>query len=300
VFRQPIGTGPVQVSVGHWTDAQAQTGCTVVLFDRPAQAVVDVRGGAPGTRETDLLGDGHLVEAVDAILLAGGSAFGLAAAAGVTSWLRERGRGVQSPAGTVPIVPSAILYDLAVGDPTWPDESSGRSACDSARPVDELGRGRVGVGAGATIGKLWAGRPARPGGFGMARIERVSLGTVTALVAVNSAGDVLRSSGAAATADERLQLLESTVATDGRTATTLGVLLVEGAVDRRALVRCAVAAHDGLARTIRPCHTIFDGDVIFAVGLRHGTPEATDVLRLSVAAELAVELAVIDAVTAGI
>src|SRR5437870_5476304 len=160
----------IRASAGHWTDHNALTGCTVVLFDRLAPAVVDVRGGAPGTRETDLLAPGRLVRSVDAILLAGGSAFGLAAADGVMRYLREQDRGVSTPAGPVPIVPAAVIFDLAVGLPIAPNADAGYQACLSARPIGDLPRGRIGAGVGATTGKLLGGSAQR-GGLGVSTVR---------------------------------------------------------------------------------------------------------------------------------
>ncbi len=286
----------IGVSAGHWTSTEARTGCTVVLFDRPAPAVVDIRGGASGTRETSLLGSGDLVQTVDAILLTGGSAFGLAAADGVMSYLQERGRGVRTPAGVVPIVPSAVLFDLAVGEPVWPVAENGRAACEAAGSLLELERGQAGAGTGATTAKLLLDRPAERGGLGLGSCDLPGVGSLHVIVAVNSIGNVMTGTDSE---DIRPQLLSGLVATqDAPTATTLAIVIVDAPVDRRALVRCAVAAHDGFARRIRPCHTIFDGDVVFAVGLQSGETSPQRTLSYSVAAELAVERAIIDAITA--
>jgi L-aminopeptidase/D-esterase-like protein len=291
---------PIQAKVGHWTNGEAQTGCTVILFDRPAPAVVDVRGGAPGTRETDLLAPGRLVRSVDAILLTGGSAFGLAAADGVMRYLQEQGRGVATPAGPVPIVPTAVIYDLAVGRATAPDAESGRRACLAAVPIADLRRGKVGAGTGATTGKIYR-TAIRRGGFGMATVT-LAIGTVTALVVVNAVGAVVGAETGidvlSGDADRRSELLDGLIEVGIHEATTLGVVLVNAPVDESALVRCAVSAHDAFARCIRPCHTIFDGDLVFAVGLAGGAPPPSDVLRVTTATELALEQAVIDAVVA--
>ncbi|MEA2595690.1 MAG: hypothetical protein QOF01_2159 [Thermomicrobiales bacterium] len=294
------GDSPIDVVAGHWTDRDALTGCTVVLFDRPAPAVVDVRGGAPGSRETDLLAPGRLVRSVDAILLTGGSAFGLAAADGVMRFLQEQGRGVATPAGPVPIVPAAVIYDLAVGKPIAPDAGSGYSACLAAGPIGNLERGQVGAGTGASTGKLFGGRASR-GGFGAATIAWAD-SSVTALVAVNSAGAVFDANSnrdaLGGEADGREQLLVGAPDVGERQATTLGIVLVSAPVDETALTRCAVAAHDAFARSIRPCHTIFDGDLVFAVGLVRGAPSPVEVVGVTTATELAMERAIVDAVTA--
>ena len=289
-------------TVGHWTDAAAKTGCTVVVFDRSTPAIADVRGGAPGTRETDLLGPGRLVQAVDAIVLTGGSAFGLASADGVMMELRALGRGVATPAGPVPIVPAAVIYDLAVGSPVSPTAASGSAAFSARGPVESLARGQVGAGTGATTGKMFAPERPQRGGVGYGVVELEAGERVHALAVVNSAGTVVDpGTGEQALMHgsrvDRSALLSRLSAPHDRSATTLVVVVVEARCDRRALERCGVAAHDGLARAIWPCHTLFDGDVVFAAGLEDGAPDGTDIVRLSVAAELAVERAIVDAVT---
>jgi L-aminopeptidase/D-esterase-like protein len=297
--------GPVGVRVGHWTDREARTGCTVVLFDRAVQAAVETRGGAPGTRETDLLAAGKLVRRVDAILLTGGSVFGLAAADGVVRYLSEQGRGFPTSAGPVPIVSAAVIYDLAVGRPLAPDASSGYAACVDAREASEAARGAIGAGAGATVGKASRGVEEGRGGFGIGRCGCPE-GDVTAFVVVNAFGDVvdpstghLVSNSRTSVRDRREEIIRCA---DAQTAlgenTTLAVVVVAAPCDHDGLIRCTVAAHDGLARAIRPCHTIFDGDVVFAATVQDGAPTPEQVLRLTVAAEMAVERAVVDAVAA--
>jgi L-aminopeptidase/D-esterase-like protein len=294
------GTEAIRATVGHWTDHEAKTGCTVVLFDSPAPTVADVRGGAPGSRETDLLAPGMLVRRADAILLTGGSAFGLTAADGVMRFLQEQGRGVTTPAGPVPIVPTAVIFDLAVGRPAAPDAESGRAACLAAGPIERIERGRVGVGCGATTGKMFAADPHR-GGFGVSTVGWPG-GSVTALVAVNAVGSIVDPSTGRGVLngepDQRERLLDAAAVFGGREATTLAVVLVDAPDDEAGLRRCAVAAHDAFARTIRPCHTIFDGDLVFAAGMRTGFPLPVDIARVAMATELATERAVIDAVTA--
>lgn len=295
MFDQPHDDTPVGVSAGHWTNAADRTGCTVVLFDRPAPAVLDVRGGAPGTRETALLGPGDLVQSVDAILLTGGSAFGLGAADGVMRFLADRGRGVSTAAMTVPIVPAAVLFDLAVGNPTWPTAEHGYAAAESAVPLPDLPRGPVGAGSGATTAKMFGAAEASAGGIGVGRCDIPGGGAVAAIVAVNAAGAVVTDTAAA---DPRLALLGRATSPSERTSTTLAVVVVDAPTDERTLRRAAISAHDGMARRIFPCHTLFDGDVVFAVGLRRGTVAPVAVLATSVAAELAVERAIVDAIDA--
>ncbi len=298
----PVATGAIGVTAGHWTDGTAVTGCTVVLFDRPAPTVVDVRGGAPGTRETDLLAPGRLVRHVDGLLLTGGSAFGLAAADGVMRHLAGHGRGFVTAAGPVPIVPAAVIYDLAVGRPIAPDSAAGLAACRIAGPIEELSRGRIGVGTGATTGKLFGGVGER-GGFGIGSFSWPS-GSVTALVAVNAVGEVVDpSTGVPLLAPDRPRDRRAEVVERGSFArvgesTTLAVVLVSTPVDETALARCAVAAHDAFARAIRPSHTIFDGDLVFASGRLSGSPTAVETMIIATATELAVERAIVDAVTA--
>ncbi len=283
----------IGVTIGHASDPDALTGCTVVLFDRPAPAVVDVRGGAPGTRETSLMGEGDLVQSVDAILLTGGSAFGLAAADGVMSFLREVGRGVQTPAGPVPIVPAAVLFDLGVGKPIWPTARFGTAACEAAKPLEEVERGLIGAGIGATTNKLFGPSQRQRGGIGFASESLGDLGAVHAITAVNSFGRVTD----AVEVDPRRQLLTEMKSTEEtRTSTTLSVVLIDAPVDRRTLVRAAVAAHDAFARLIRPCHTIFDGDVVFVAALQSGECSSQRTLAYSTAAELAVENSIRDAI----
>ena len=296
MFQFPSGSeSPITVLAGHWTNPKARTGCTVILFDRPASAVADVRGGAPGTRETDLLAPGQLVGSIDAILLTGGSAFGLNAAGGVMTFLRDHQRGVTTSAGPVPIVPAAVIFDLSVGEPSWPSPENAITACRDAVPLRELERGQVGAGAGATIRKMFPGVTSVRGGVGIGHVDLDVDSSITAIAVVNAAGDVLLDSNAP---DLRTGLLQNAAGITAREATTLLAVILDVPVDQRVLHRAATAAHSAIARKIRPSHTIFDGDTVFAAGLRIGAIEPAEVLRYSVAVELAVERAIIDAVTA--
>ncbi len=275
---------PANVRIGHWTDADACTGCTVVLFDQLTPTIVDIRGAAPGTRETDLLGPDKSVGAVDAILLTGGSAHGLAAADGVMDVLRDQGRGVPTRAGAVPIVTAAVIYDLAIGQPVWPTADAGRAAAASLVAIDQAAMGTVGVGAGATYRKAWPMLAPRPGGIALAAQEIEGLGIAWALVVLNAIGD---------TADNRALLLTDPSQRDERSNTTLMSILLYGPADAKTLRRCAVAAHDGLARLIRPAHTQFDGDAAFVSALQPLTDiEAAQSFQWAVATELAVESAI--------
>ena len=267
------------VKVGHHTLRDRPTGCTVVLTEGGATAAVDVRGAAPGTRETDLLDPTNTVQQVHAIVLAGGSAFGLSAADGVMQYLSERDIGYDTRVARVPIVPAAILYDLGIGDdpsirPTA--ECGYRAATAASRdPVDE---GNVGAGAGATVGKLGGGRGrAMKGGIGSAVIDLGGGVRVGALVAVNAVGDVVdpetgaivagvRTADGVGFADART-LLRTPRRTEARGGenTTIGVVATNAVLDKAQLAVVARMAHDGLARAVRPAHTPADGDTIFAI-----------------------------------
>lgn len=277
--------------IGHWTDQEALTGCTVLLFDRLAPASFEARGGAPGTRETDLLRPSASVRSVDAILLSGGSAPGLSAADGVVRYLQEQGRGFPTPAGPVPIVPAAIIFDLAVGAPVSPTSEGGYAACMAADDPQSVRRGAVGAGIGARIGAMGMGA-SQPGGFGAATVT-CAAGTVSAYMVVNAAGEVITPD---LDSDLRDRLLTMPMPGEGRESTTIGVVVTDAMVDHRTLERMTIAAHDGMARMIRPCHTAVDGDAIFSVGLRSGAVDTMMTMALCVAAEIAVERAILDAV----
>jgi L-aminopeptidase/D-esterase-like protein len=263
--------------VGHHTDARRPTGCTVILADGGAVAGVDVRGAAPGTRETDLLDPGNTVARVDAVLLAGGSAFGLDAAGGVVAWLESRGIGLPVGPARVPIVPAAILFDLWIGDPSIrPDALAGRLACEAASAAPPA-QGSVGAGAGATVGKLWGIGRAMRGGIGTASV-RVGGVTVAALIVVNAVGDVIDPDTgrplAGARSEDGTRLIGTTAMLlagalppllQAGAATTIGCVATDAQLDKAQCRRLAQSAHDGLARTIDPIHTAFDGDTIFAL-----------------------------------
>ena len=272
--------------VGHATDRQGATGCTVILCPEGAACAVDVRGGAPGTRETDLLGAGRLVQQVHGICLAGGSAFGLAAADGVMRWLEERGCGFDTGVARVPIVPAAILFDLAVGDPrARPDAAMGYAACQAASggPVAE---GSVGAGTGAVVGTILGPQGARKGGVGTASRLLPAGWTVAALVVLNCYG------GVRDPATGRWLVGPPPEAGDGPawpgagTHTTLMVVATDAPLPRDALYRVAQVAHTGLARVVSPVHTWVDGDVAFALatGRRPGQPGMADWMAIAAAA----------------
>jgi L-aminopeptidase/D-esterase-like protein len=284
-----------QFRIGHWTDSDAKTGCTVVLFSNLVPAVVDIRGGSPATRETDLLSHDKLVGKVDAILLTGGSAFGLGAADGVMRYLREQGRGWPTRVLPVPIVAAAALYDLGTGEPVWPDGDAGYSACLAAVEHVDVGVGAVGVGTGATFRKVWTGLPPLQGGIGIANVSAGDAGKVYAVVAVNAIGDVMSSPTHVDGRSDLVQPGPRPVAE--RESTTLGVVIVDVPCSRRTLSRVAVSAHDSIARSIVPAHTLFDGDAVFAAGLQESAQsDASLDLMIAVAAELAMEQAIAVAV----
>ncbi len=250
------------ILVGHDTDPVGLTGCTVVLAPPGTVGSGEVRGGAPGTRETDLLRPGMLVEEVHAVLLTGGSAFGLAAADGVMRYLEERGVGFDAQVARVPIVPAAVLFDLAVGDPrARPDAESGRRACLAA--AAEVPEGSVGAGTGATVAKVRGMSGAMKGGIGTVAVREGDL-VVGALVAVNALGEVVDEDGSVI-AGARGEPGEGEGAPPCPTNTTIGVLATNARLSKERAHLLALAAHDGLERAIRPCHTIFDGDTVFTL-----------------------------------
>jgi L-aminopeptidase/D-esterase-like protein len=266
------------VRVGHATDAEGLTGCTVVLCEKGAVAGVDQRGGAPGTRETDLLRPMHLVQEVHAVLLTGGSAFGLAAADGVVRYLEEQGAGFDAGAARVPIVPAAVLFDLDLGDPqARPDAAMGRAACRAA-DADPVPMGNVGAGTGATVGKILGPKRAMKAGLGSAAIDLGGGLVVGALMAVNALGDVVRPSTGEILAGARKigsDALADTLSTMrgfvGKAAlrfaanTVIGVVGTNARLSKEEINKVAQMAQDGIARAIRPAHTLFDGDTLFAL-----------------------------------
>jgi len=264
------------IKVGHFTDSRRPTGCTVVLCESGAATGVDVRGSAPGTRETDLLSPINTVEQAHAILLSGGSAFGLDAAAGVVRYLEEKNIGFPTRTARVPIVPAAILFDLGIGDPKIrPNADSGYRACESARsgPIEE---GSVGAGAGATIGKIGPGRPMK-GGIGTSSIKLPNGIVVGAIVAVNAVGNIIdpktgRIVAGARTADGKgfVDIIDWYRAGNASGQgpgenTTIGVVATNAVFTKTQMTKIAEMAHDGMARTINPTHTPNDGDVLFAM-----------------------------------
>ncbi len=301
------------LKLGHFTHPARATGCTVVLCEAGAVCGVDVRGGAPGTRETDLLRPDNLVEQVHAVLLTGGSAFGLDAAGGVMRWLEERGHGLEVGPVRVPIVPAAVLFDLLHGDPAIrPDAASGYAACVAASSSSTHAvpaQGNVGAGAGAVVGKLFGPARAMKGGIGSAAFKAGAI-TVGAVVAVNAIGDVIdpttgRVVAGARSADGRAllgsmqALLRGDLPERARAgmATTIGVVGTDAQLTKAQANKLASMAHDGLARAINPAHTMQDGDTLFAVATgASGKPG--DLTVLGALAAHAVAQAVLNAVRA--
>jgi L-aminopeptidase/D-esterase-like protein len=262
------------VRVGHWTDPVGMTGVTVVVPPEPNVTAVEVRGAAPGTRETALLAPGMKVESVQAIALCGGSAFGLDAASGVVEELERRGVGHPTMAGVVPIVPAAVIFDLAVGDPkARPGPAAGAAALRSASS-DPVAMGNVGAGTGATVAGWRAAW--RKGGTGSAAVGLDGGAVIGALAVVNAVGDVFTLEGEALTGGDAVPG-PPVLPPDPVANTTLVVVATDGAFDRSALQRIMVRAHDALAVCLRPGHTRYDGDAVFAVscGDRVADPDVT-------------------------
>lgn len=276
------------IRIGHAHDEEALTGCTVILCEQGAVGGVDQRGGAPGTRETDALHLAHLVDVVHAVVLAGGSAFGLDAASGVVRYLEERGIGFDTGVAKVPIVPAAILFDLNIGDPKIrPDSQMGYQACLNASS-DAPAEGNVGAGMGATVGKILGIGQAMKGGIGCAGLHIGRGVLVTAIAAVNAFGDIIDPQNGKIIAGTRslekgplrigtkgyfadtLEVMKSLV---GRTVlafaarghTVIGCVITNARLSKEQATKVAQMAQDGIARAVRPAHTLLDGDTIFAL-----------------------------------
>jgi L-aminopeptidase/D-esterase-like protein len=304
------------IKVGQAQNLDALTGVTVVLCDDGTTGGVDQRGGAPGTRETDLLRPMHLVNYVNAVMLAGGSAFGLDAAGGVVKFLEEKGIGFKTANGRVPIVPAAILFDLGIGKAdVRPDAAMGYQACLNASNLPPL-QGNAGAGTGATVGKILGIKGAMKSGIGTASLDLSSGIVIGAVVAVNPFGDVIDPNSGAILAGARslsaspikigepgsfadtLVVMKSMV---GRAIinfashqnTVIGVVATNAKLTREETNRLAVMAHNGIARTIRPAHSLFDGDTLFS--LATNKKKADPVIVSSFAAEVVAE-AILNAV----
>ncbi len=301
------------LKVGHAQDTEALTGCTVVLCPEGAVAGVDVRGSAPGTRETDLLDPVNLVDRVHAVLLAGGSAFGLDAASGVMRWLEEHGHGFDTGVARVPIVPAAVLFDLALGRADRrPDAAMGYQACAGAvGGPGPLAQGNVGAGTGASVGKLLGPGQATKSGLGSASLKAGKGLIVGAIVAVNAFGDVRDPETGRILAGTRKPLVGGFVDTArtmtgevgqrvlgfGGRNTTIGLVATNAELTKAQAKKIAQMAHDGWAMTITPVHTMFDGDTIFALSYGERKVKA-DVSVVGTLAARAMALAVRQAVLA--
>jgi L-aminopeptidase/D-esterase-like protein len=292
------------IKVGHYTDKKAVTGCTVILCEQGAVAGVDVSGSSPGTRETDLLRPGNLVEKIQAIVLSGGSAFGLDAATGVMKYLEERGFGYETTAGRVPIVPAAIIFDLNIGDSRIrPGANEGYQACLAATD-GKVAEGCVGAGTGATVGKILGLERAVKSGLGTAS-QRIARDTVVAaLVVVNAVGDVIEpGTGKILAGPRKLHgrgFLSTSKLWKGEFKeavppfnTVIGVVATDAKLGKAEANRLARIAQVGIARTIDPCHTMYDGDALFTLSV--GKKE-TDLSALGAAAAEVVAEAIVRAI----
>ncbi len=287
------------LKVGHYTDRRAATGCTVILCERGAVAGVGVSGSSPGTRETDLLRADNLVDMVQAIVLSGGSAFGLDAATGVMRYLEERGFGYETSAGRVPIVPAAIIFDLNTGDcETRPGASEGYQACLAATDV-EVAEGCVGAGTGATVGKILGVERAVKSGLGTASQRIAGDIVMAALIVVNAVGDVIEPGTGKILAGPRKSdesgFLSTSELLKGEFKeavppfnTVIGVVATDAKLNKAETNRLARIAQVGIARTIDPCHTLYDGDALFALSM--GDDKEADINALgAVAADVVAE-----------
>ncbi|MGZ5307683.1 MAG: P1 family peptidase [Solirubrobacterales bacterium] len=306
---------PDGYSVGHWSDEQARTGCTVVIPPEGSRGGVCIQGGGPGTRETDTLGPLANAAHATALLFAGGSAFGLAAADGVVRWCEQRGRGSETPAGLVPIVPAAVIYDLASGSATVrPGPEEGYAACQAAgEGIPE--RGAVGAGTGAMVGKLMGRERGSRAGVGYAGLDVGGWARVVVLVVVNAVGDVIAEDGAVLAgivAEGEEDAPRSAEAIAGLTEmpplvpkrnSTLACVCTDAALDKRECAIVARMAVAGMARAVDPVFTPFDGDVAFCLasgplepGSRPSEPRGFPVAQVGVAAATATAAAIRDAV----
>jgi L-aminopeptidase/D-esterase-like protein len=291
---------PEGFACGHWTDAEARTGCTVLLAPPGAVGSGELRGGGPGTRESDLLSPWTSTAGPQAVALCGGSAFGLAACDGVAGWLADEGRGHWTPAARVPLVAGAVVYDLMTGSVAHPDAAAGRAACEAAGPV--VARGRVGAGTGASVGKLLGPDAWSPGGVGAASV-RAGDATIVAVAIANAVGDVLAADGsvlAGARRDGEFVRAVDLIAAGAlppipaeRANTTLVCLCTDARLSKLDAYKVARAASAGLARAVSPSSTAFDGDLTFV--LASGAVEA-DLLVVSTLAAEATSAAIRDAV----
>jgi L-aminopeptidase/D-esterase-like protein len=291
------------IRVGHYTDLEAATGCTVILCDTPATGGVDVRGGAPATRETDLLYSHNLVEEVNAVVLTGGSAYGLDSASGAMRYLEEHGLGYDTGVARVPIVPAAAIFDLGFGSASVrPDAAAGYQACEQATS-EAVMQGNVGAGAGATVGKMAGPSFMMKGGLGTAS-TLLSDGTlVGALVVVNALGDIIDPHTRQIVAGARGPSGQGFLAASSMGNTTIAVVVTTATLSKHQVNKIAQMAHDGIAQTIYPAHTMFDGDTIFGLAMgpksqhmTNSTIAASQVSAIGAAAATTIARAIIKAV----
>jgi L-aminopeptidase/D-esterase-like protein len=300
---------PNGFSVGHWGDAEARTGCTVVIAPPGARGGVDVRGGGPGTRETEMVGPMAGEHEVTAVVLAGRSAFGLAAADGAARWLEEKGRGYMTPGGLVPIVPAAVVYDLIEGDPSVrPGPEQGYAACEAARPgVPE--RGRVGAGTGTAVAKLFGRERATAAGTGYAAARSGRGETVAALAVANGFGDVIAEDGSVLAGprgdDGQMRSTAEEIATMAgapdwtRLAernTTLVCLMTDAPLTPPGCTRVARMASGGVARAVNPTFSDVDGDVVFCLASGRGEADRFTATAVGTIAATVTAAAIRDAV----
>ena len=282
--------GIPDVRIGHWSDPVGETGCTVLVLPEGTTASCDVRGGAPASRELDALAPDKTNQVVDAVVLTGGSAFGLAAADGVMRYLEAAGRGVPTPGGRVPIVPALGLFDLAVGDPAARPTAESGYAAAAATAGEQVWTGRVGAGAGA-YRSHWRGPGGRkPGGIGYAERQLGEL-VVGALCVVNALGDI--DHGTAVTPLDAVAVLGDLTPSESRAHTTIGVVLTNARLDKVGCRIVAEGAHDGLARALTPPHTRFDGDA-FITAATGRVEAAVDAVRLMALAAVAEAIRSVD------
>lgn len=283
--------------VGHWTDEEAKTGCTVIIPPRGNVASCDVRGSSPGSREIAQLDLDKRLTEIHAVLLTGGSAFGLGAADGVVAWLAEQKIGFETPIATIPIVPTAVVFDLGVGrSDAWPTSEGGRAACEAATETD-IPTGRIGAGTGCSVGK-WAGREGSvPGGLGMASVSEQGT-TVSALAVVNAVGDVIAPDGstiAGSTSQDPHFVMGGPSQVPAPENTVLALVACEGRMSKQDARYVAARGSDGITTSVTPAHTRYDGDIVFAVAAP-GTSDA-NVDLVGYLATRAVAAAVRSAVT---
>lgn len=261
------------VRVGHYTDSGARTGCTAIIFDKPAVASVHSSGGAPGTCETDLLKPSALVSQIDALLLTGGSAFGLSAVTGVRKYLEEKGRGFKAANFRVPIVPSAVIFDLSTGDGSIrPREEDGYMACVDAESPKNI-EGQVGAGTGATVGKYCGLDKSSTGGLSSRMVKTPAGFSIGAIMVANCFGSVIDSETGKVIAGPKdetgqfLDYLDTAPPPPDFGNTAIGVVVTDAALSKGEAERVAIMAHDGIARAVAPSHTMYDGDTIFVVSI---------------------------------